>query len=409
MHGDCIRQQQRDCWKRYACNAARIALRRTIDACTGYGGGVSVYFGLSVGLQLLDVAFFTLALLRNHFTRCSVIRSVSGNAGDEYGGFFFGGNVYGGGISIYMGGYSSIKVDDIAVAAVGNTVVRNSSVLVETVSFTSCRATTASGKGANSYGGSLSLYLGGYAWSQSLTFTSSAGSSSSTSGSTTASGVSVSISNVNSSYCSATTTGSNGGLYGGNSYGGSISLYLGGYAWSYCSGISISSSSTSGLTTASGVSVSISNVNSSNCSAASYPLANNKGASWGVNSYGGSMSVIYIGAYAWSSAAGIPGGEEESRSSSSVCGTTNVTSLVVSISSSTFADSSAGSRTFHSSAPLFSFPCAYSRSSAEFGDGDEVSGSNVRAFAISAPSAIVPALPSDARSSCRCTAAPPVS
>lgn len=271
-----------------------------------------MYFGLSAGLQLLNVASFTLALYRNDFARCSVIRSS---------GFYFGGNVYGGGISIYMGGYSSsIKVDAIAVAAVGNTVVRNSSVLVETVSFTSCRATTAGGQGANSYGGSLSMYLGGYTWSWSRTYT-----------------------------------------------------------------IDRSSSSTSGSTTASGVSVSISNVNSSDCSATSYPVASSTGAILGVNSYGGSMSVIYIGAYAWSSAAG---GQQESTSSS-VCGTTNVTSLVVSISSSTFADSSAGSRTFHS-APLFSFPCAYSRSSAEFGGGFAVSGSNVRAFAIGAPSIILP-------------------
>jgi len=356
-----------------------------------------VYFGFFAGLQLLNVASFSLALRRNDFVRCSVIRSS---------GYNFGGNVYGGGISIYMGGYSSsIKFNDVAVAAVGNTAVLDASVLVETVSFTSCRATTASGQGANSYGGSLSLYLGGYAWSRSITVTISR-SSSSTSGSTTASGVSVSISNVNCSDCSATTTGSDGGLFGGNSYGGSISLYLGGYAWSYCFGISISSSSTSGLTTASGVSVSISNVNSSNCSAASYPVANN-GASWGVNSYGGSMSVVYIGAYAWSNA----GGAQDSSSSSSICGTTNVTSLVVSISSSKFADSSAGSRTFHS-APMFLFRCAYSRSSAEFGGGVEAYGSNVRAFAISAPSIILPivhAVPSDARSLRRCTAAPPVS
>ena len=60
------------------------------------------------------------------------------------------------------------------------------------------------------------------------------------------------------------------------------------------------------------------------------------------------MSVVYIGAYAWSNAEG------SSSSSSSSCGTTNVTGLVVSISSSTFADSSAASRTFHS-APLFLF------------------------------------------------------
>jgi len=366
-----------------ACIAARAAVWCMIDACAGYGGGLSVYFGFSAGLQLLDVASFSLALHRNDFARCYVIFS---SYRDEYSG----GNVYGGGVSVYMGVYSSsLNPNGDAVAAVGDTAVRNASVRVETASFTSCSATTMGLYGGNSYGGSFSLYLGGYAWSVSL---SSSSSSSSTSGSTTASGVSVSISNVNSSGCSATTTG----LYGGNSYGGSLSLYLGGYAWSFSGGGGSSSSSTSGLTTASGVSVSISNVNSSGCSATtaggnsyggSFSLylggyawshsgssssrstsglttasgvsvsisnvnssgcsATTKGSDGG-NSYGGSMSVVYIGAYAWSSTYG-------SSLSSSSCGATNVTGLVVSISSSTFADSSAASRTFHS-APLFSFP-----------------------------------------------------
>jgi hypothetical protein len=120
-------------------------------------------------------------------------------------------------------------------------------------------------------------------------------------------------------------------------YGGGISLYLGGYAWSY----SDSSSSTSGSTTASGVLVSISDVNSSDCSATTT-------GNYGANSYGGSMSV-YIGAYAWSSTPV----SSSSSSSKSYCGTTDVSGLVVSISSSRLANSSAVSRTF-SQCPLVS-------------------------------------------------------
>ena len=121
-------------------------------------------------------------------------------------------------------------------------------------------------------------------------------------------------------------------------YGGSISLYVGGYAGSYSSSSS-SSSSASGSTTASGVLVSISDVNSSDCSAIT---AGGQGA----NSYGGSLS-FYIGAYALSSTQG------SSFSSLSYCGTTDVSGLVVSISSSRLANSSAVSRTF-SQCPLVS-------------------------------------------------------
>jgi hypothetical protein len=126
-------------------------------------------------------------------------------------------------------------------------------------------------------------------------------------------------------------------------YGGAISLYLGGYAGSYSSSIS-SISSMSGLTTASGVRVSISDVNSSDCSATTT-------GGGGANSYGGSMSV-YIGAYAWSLTQGFSTSSLFS-SSQSDCGTTDVSGLVVSISSSRLANSSAVSRTF-SQCPLVS-------------------------------------------------------
>ncbi len=129
-------------------------------------------------------------------------------------------------------------------------------------------------------------------------------------------------------------------------YGGSISSYLGGFAWSYINSRSSSSSSsesTSGSTTASGVRVSISDVNSSDCSATT------TNSYYGANSYGGSMSV-YIGAYAYSFGIGLA---SSSPSSLSDCGTTDVSGLVVSISSSSLTNSSAVSRTF-SQCPLVS-------------------------------------------------------
>ena len=65
-----------------------------LDRCAGYGGALSVYFGLSAGLRLLSVSFFRIALQNNAFTSCVV--SVDAE----------GGNAYGGGVSLYIGGYS---------------------------------------------------------------------------------------------------------------------------------------------------------------------------------------------------------------------------------------------------------------------------------------------------------------
>jgi hypothetical protein len=115
-------------------------------------------------------------------------------------------------------------------------------------------------------------------------------------------------------------------------YGGAISLYLGGYAWSISNS---ASKSTVGSTTANGVRVSISDVNSSDCSASTSGY-------FGANSYGGSMSV-YIGAYTWSYT---QGSIDFRYYTQSYCGTTDVSGLVVSISSSRLASSSAVSRTF---------------------------------------------------------------
>ena len=175
--------------------------------------------------------------------------------------------MYGGGVSVYIGGYSSsFNSTGSAAAAVGDTSVRHSSVLVDAVAFTSCSANSAPGRGGNAYGGSLSLYLGGYAWSCSDSGSGGGSSSSeSTSGSTTASGVRVSISDVNSSDCSATTTGSQGA----NSYGGSLSFYIGAYAWSWTGPFSSSSQSYCGTTDVSGLVVSISSSRLANSSAVS--------------------------------------------------------------------------------------------------------------------------------------------
>ncbi len=179
-----------------------------------------------------------------------------------------GGNAYGGGVSVYMGGYSTFlklySTQAIAgVAVAGDIAIRNVTLNVDTAAFTWCSATITAD--TREYGAEIFAF-------------------------------------------------------GGNAYGGSFSFYVGAYTWSGCEG---TTSSKSGSTTVSGVSVYISNVNSSNSRTKTTTQ----------NSYGGSMSVVYIGSYAWSSAI------YTSTFIESVCGTTSVTGLVVSISNSTFVGS----------------------------------------------------------------------
>jgi hypothetical protein len=272
----------------------------------GYGGAVSVYFGLDAGLQLLDVSLFKLVLQSNELADSGTnVRTESGNA-------------YGGGISVYMGGYASVSdAFGSAKAAVGETVVRNASVVMESTRFTSCRAMRSiqSGDllGASAYGGSFSFYIGAYAWSRSTS-----ADSSSTCAATTASGLSVRVSDTPCSNCIASTTSSSLS-YGANSFGGSLSvLHVGAYAWSRSA--SSNSSSTCAATTASGLSVRVSDTPCSNCVASTASSGHSNGA----NSFGGSLSVMYIGAYAWS--------RSFDANSSSTCAATTAISLSIRVS-----------------------------------------------------------------------------
>jgi hypothetical protein len=265
-----------------------LLLLRLCDPRSGYGGALSVYFGLSAGLQQLHVSHISLGLSNNVFDNCEVSVSVTG------------GNAYGGGVSIYMGAYSSrLNFSGDAAAAVGDTVVRNVSVTLNTARFVSCsarREINGIGNGSNVYGGSFSFYIGAYAWSRSH-----ASISSSTCGATDVIGVDVRVQHVTSVDCTAIAhvsllpDPSITQSLGANSYGGAISvLYVGAYSWSYS--YIASSSSKCEATSVSGVSVQLSDSGCSNCSAVSSSLK----ASLGANSYGGAISALYVGAYSWS-------------------------------------------------------------------------------------------------------------
>jgi hypothetical protein len=282
---------------------------------------VSVYFGLSSGLKLLDVSFFSLQLQSNAFTKCVVTVSATR-----------GGNSYGGGVSVYIGGYASVVSAGNAVAAVGGTMVRNVSVAMSAAEFESCGAIrlfidviNGRNPSGNSCGGSFSFYIGAYAWSLSTT-----GSSSSSCDATNASDVNVSISDLRCFNCVAATTDFTSTFsVGANSYGGSISsLHVGAYAWSLSNA---GSSSSCDATNAIGLRVNISNAPCTNCTASTAASDSRFGTSGhlGSISYGGSINALDVGAYSWSSGRGSGIGLTFVRSS---CGSLTASDLNVIIS-----------------------------------------------------------------------------
>ncbi len=190
---------------------------------------MSVYLGFQAGDKLLQVSLFNLLVHNNLFADCYVNSGFDGI-----------GNVYGGAISVYFGGYSSIfpgEGPSIAESTIGDTVVRNISVTLDKVQFKSCSVRRdANVHGANSYGGAFSFYVGAYV----SILNAYNDDSNSKIGATTTSGVSVTVNNVSFSNCSAVTIASRpkSGVLGpgfgaASSYGGSMSVYFGAYAWSY--------------------------------------------------------------------------------------------------------------------------------------------------------------------------------
>jgi hypothetical protein len=145
--------------------------------------------------------------------------------------------------------------------------------------------------------------------------------------------VSVHVSGSSCSKCSASSSARGGNSFGANSYGGSMSvLYVGAYSWSMSFAISSNSSGICAATTALDVSV---HVNGSSCSDCRAMSTTNAGNSQGANSYGGSMSVMHVGAYSWSESYAI------SSNSSSICGEIEASKVSVQVSGLTCFDCSA--------------------------------------------------------------------
>ena len=107
-------------------------------------------------------------------------------------------------------------------------------------------------------------------------------------------------------------------------------LYVGAYSWSFSN--TNSSSSECEATTVSSVSVQVSDSGCSNCRAESSSLRTSSGA----NSYGGAMSVLYVGSY---SRSGSNGASQQSSTAS--VATTHVHLLSITINRSSFQNSMA--------------------------------------------------------------------
>ncbi len=146
----------------------------------------------------------------------------------------FFGNAYGGGLSVYIGAYSSAhSFTENTLAAVSDTVARSVNVTLQHAQFTSCSLMRSIRAAGNVYGGSFSVYIGAY----SLSYTQSSRSWSE-SGTTTVIGASISVSDTSCYNCSAVTgSGAIDGSVGGSSHGGAMSaVYIGSYVWSIAAG-----------------------------------------------------------------------------------------------------------------------------------------------------------------------------
>ncbi len=288
---------------------------------------MSIYFGLSAGLQPLHVSRSDLVLESNDVEDCGVFNHLAQTVA---------GNAYGGGISVYIGGYSAVYREiGNAEAAVGETVVRNVSVVMHNTQFKKCSAKRRGLKlfGASAYGGAFSFYVGGYAWSFS-----SGGSSVSTCAGTTVSDLTVIVSKAPCSRCVLEIIAIDSTGYGVSSIGGSLSvMHVGGYAWSWSQSTrdGVESSSNCGPTTASRLRVDISNAPCTNCYAMLFSLIRPDLLLKGASSHGGSLSAMYIGAYAWSNG-------ESLAKSISTCKATNASDLSVRVDNTFYNSSLAG-------------------------------------------------------------------
>jgi hypothetical protein len=285
-----------------------------------YGGGLSLAIGTYVcdgflnGETTLSNSSYTIS--NNTLTNCTASSSTSSITRSMFSSSSSNGlNAYGGGISIGVGAY--VYSFHLGRCYCGTT-VSNSMYIISSNILTNCTASTlifstsifsssSSSQGANSYGGGLSLAVGGYLYAYPCDFL----------GNTTVSNSSYTISRNTLTNCTASSSTSasifnplspfyysSSSSNGLNAYGGGISFVIGAYVYGSFDG---NPSFFEGDTTVSNSSYIISRNTLTNCTASSStstfsipsPVSSSSSKSEGLNAYGGGISIV-VGPYVFS-------------------------------------------------------------------------------------------------------------
>ncbi len=336
-----------------------------------YGGAISLMVGAyshSFGFSIfsdsliygeISVSDVSLLVTGNSLINCFASCKTSGGGGS------FGGNSYGGGVSVMVGAYSfSLSRSSRSSSSVsGLTVVGHTNYTMSTNAFTGCYATSTTGRsvregfgsyGVSVYGGGVSLIFGAYTFSSGDKFQGDI--TSSVSGDTVFSDVySASTGNTFSS-CSVKTQTSrnlrlgarnslNDGSFGANAYGGAISVVIGPYCYASSSKSLGSNSSINGSVIQIDTELVIKNNVFVDCTANS--VSSGGGGSNAANSYGGGVSLL-VGAYSYSYTFDV-----NSHSTSSISGITAVYNTSYSIVNNSLIDCIALSETNRDSSSGF--------------------------------------------------------
>jgi hypothetical protein len=306
-----------------------------------YGGGMSLTVGaysysfstgqrssisvVSGSTQVIDSNYH---LARNVLTRCRVL-SIAQSL-EVRGGLSVGANAHGGGMSLVVGAYSYSYSLRMSSSSVFGTTVSGSSYMITDNRLTSCNASSYTLKnesfyngnlgigfggsfGTNAHGGGISLIVGAYSHSFGVLST----SDSLIYGENSVSDVNLSISGNSMINCIASSaTSGGGGSFGGNSYGGGISLMVGGYSYGL-SKRSRSSSNVSGVTLVGHTNNTMVNNTFTGCHATSTTgrSVTEGFGSYGVSVYGGGLS-FNVGAYSFSSSLCSSSTSDENRCTS---------------------------------------------------------------------------------------------
>lgn len=275
--------------------------------------------------EMTNASGFNVTVIKVSCHNCSAVRESGvgqGSAASSYGGSTS---------IVFVGAYAFTKSNQISRSNCGDTLVHVMKVVVSNFQCSKCYAMTIGGGdsfAASAFGGSLSvMYVGAQALSQAKT-----NLSASTCELTSASDLNVSVVNISCSDCTAVTetvktsnnllpTGSTV-LFAANSIGGSMNvIYIGAVSWAFITERESKSASECGATSVSGVAIFVTNMSSSNVLA----HARSADKSYGANSYGGSMSVLYVGSFSWSSCL------DSRTSTSSANGLTSASSISINI------------------------------------------------------------------------------